>query len=657
MVNVNANANRENLGPAERIIGAVLAYTDHLYHGRPGVVVPDARTNVGVRWEKATYKLEDVNGTPRKVVYLERKAGKKTTRTRFGVITEAVGAGGHVIQHVRTDASPNHPILGEYRSSGIFPEVAVWMYRQVAEVWKLDNEFAARWASYAFGQEHRDLKVVLAAFMLVQSRKGDPVRDGGEIVFRDEDYRNVGEAMTLMRRKDDKDFDPKMLLRVHDVLTLPQIADINRELGFGKSPRNPFLGRWPDVVEKWLRHREENPQMLTALVKGGWRSSVIELARLIGYKPDAPRFFHELRWKQAQAKDGRRSLMIGVELEKQATLEGKTEPEICEWIMAEKPNWKRIVGMLPREIGVTRAVVAAAIEAGGLSDKDIVIAAPTLEELGLHTIPAIATRLEAALKNADDTRAANVARNIQNKELREKMVEAADTANKKAVETVIKNMRVYWFIDISGSMSGSIEAAKVYIAKALPGFPLEQTHVATFNTVGREVVLKHASAKGVEQAFKGIAASGGTAHGMGVHALAHHKPKDDEDVLFIFVGDEAESSRGTFETVVQASGLRPMAFAVLRVPGEPGDSVRQTARKLNIPCFDIDEKIFEDVYAIPRALRNLIAATPVGAAARAVAPRMTLVDQILKTQLLKKPGWAWVSTRRNNEKMQEAAQA
>jgi hypothetical protein len=73
---------------------------------------------------------------------------------------------------------------------------------------------------------------------------------------------------------------------------------------------------------------------------------------------------------------------------------------------------------------------------------------------------------------------------------------------------------------------------------------------------------------------------------------------------------------------------------------------------LGIPCFTIDERIFgqvttggaADPYAIPRTIRNIIAATPVGrpVAARVAAPRVTLVDTILKTTLLKKPAWASV---------------
>lgn len=56
----------------------------------------------------------------------------------------------------------------------------------------------------------------------------------------------------------------------------------------------------------------------------------------------------------------------------------------------------------------------------------------------------------------------------------------------------------------------------------------------------------------------------------------------------------------------------------------------------------IEEETFEDPYAIPRTIRNLVAATPVGQAApgRVAPKRVTLVDRILKTDLLQKPNWA-----------------
>lgn len=86
-----------------------------------------------------------------------------------------------------------------------------------------------------------------------------------------------------------------------------------------------------------------------------------------------------------------------------------------------------------------------------------------------------------------------------------------------------------------------------------------------------------------------------------------------------------------------------MAFGFLYIQGNQGrgsSAVTDTAATLGIPCFMIDERIFADPYAIPRTIRALVAATPVGKAARVSTPRLSLVDTILRTELLAKPNWA-----------------
>jgi len=629
--------NKENLGPAETIIQSMLAYQDHMVHNRPGVVVADPHSTVGVRWQPVTHR-EGEGGV--KTVYRLEKHGKKNVRTEIGVMN-----GDNTVRNGRA-------VVGTYRKSGLFPEVATWFYRKVADVWQLDNEFAARWASYAFRQEHRDVKVVLAAFLLVQSRKGDPVVEGGETLFNDEDYRDVGEAMMLLQEKG-KDLNPKLLLRIHDVLMLPEIAALNRELGFGKSAKRPFLGRWPRAVEKWLRYREENPKMLEGLVKAGFRTTVMELARRVGYKPLSDKFFEVLRWKQKQAGDGRRGMAIGKEVQAAESWDDLDEAQICEVITKTRPNWKRVVSLLPPRIGITRAVMAAAIEANSLSDKDIIILTPTLEDLGLLKIQEIRERHAAALARADDMRAANIARNVRSKELREQLEDAGDKVAQKAVEEVVRDIVIDFLVDVSGSMEGALEAAKPLIAKFLQSLPADKVRVAVFNTAGREVVVKHASTKGVEAAFRGIRAGGGTDYGAGVRVLAKYPTPEGHDRIMIWIGDEEARP---FDQHVVASGLKPVAFGFLKTVAFGGaagwrarhygadnnTAVRETAARLGIPCFMIDDRTFEDPYAIPRTMRALVAATPVGevTAGHARAPRVTLVDQILQTEILQKPAWA-----------------
>ncbi len=635
--------NTENLGPAERIIQSLLPYTDHCVHNRPGLVCPDPTAVVGAKWLFAKPRNEGEGDQKHRVLYALSKQGKRTIRTRLGIIQPD----GKTVMNGAVR-------VGEYRQPGFFTEVVTWLYRQVAEVWKLDNEFAAKWASYAFGEEHRDLKVVLAAFMLVQPRAGEPVVENGKLAFYDEDFREVGEAMLLLQRKDKGDFNPKLLHRVRELLSLPEIAKINHDLGFGKSARRPELGRWPKAVTRWLQYRERNPKLLEGLVKAGFRQEVISLACQVRYVPLGPNFYRVLRWKQYQAKDGRRSLALNEQVAAAETWEGLTEEQVCERITRDRPKWNRLSAMLPKGMGLTRAIMGAAIEAGCISNAEMINLAPTIEELGLLQIQAYRERLDKALREAENMRAANIALRMKSKEGQEKLQQAADTALQKQVAEVIKGLFVYFIADISGSMQASIQAAMTYISNFLQGFPLEKMAVAVFSTTGRIVEIKHASKAGVENAFRGINAGGGTDHAAGVRTVvgAKNKPAPDEDVLMFFIGDGGERDVTRFVRAVQESRTNPVAFGFLELPGENYKAVPNAAAQLGIPCFALDQRIFgqvatggaADPYAIPRALRALIAATPVGKTVGQVAApvRVSLVDTILKTDLLKKPAWAAV---------------
>lgn len=612
----------ESLGPAERILQTLTTWSDHMVHNRPGVVVEDRRSPTGVRWVPATWKAE-ADG---KVVY-ELVKGKKRTvhQQRLGLLRDD-GTVWHAGQKV-----------ARWQAPGIFPEVATWLYRQVATVWQLDNEFAARWGSWQFTRDHRDLKVVLAAFLLVQDRCGAPVVEDGEVVFHDDDLRAVGEAMCLLRGGA-AGLSPKLLLRVGDLLRLPGVAAINRELGFGRSTRSAATGRYEKVVTRWLRHRERNLPMLQGLVGAGYRTTVMKLARRVGYKPESPVFFEILRWKQKQADDGRRTVAIGAEVAAAETWHGLTELEICERIVADRPDFKRIVGRLPAEIGLTRAIVAAAVEAGSLSDTDLLVLTPTLEDLGLLAVPQLHARWKAATERVESQRAANVAKRVRKADTAAVLEQASEAVVKRAVEEVVRGLVVYCFVDISASMDGAIERAKPLLARFLHAFPADKLHVAVFNTVGRRLRIPHASSAGVSQAFRGIRPGGGTDYGAGVDALADCKPAADEDVLFLFVGDQ-QASR--FARAVERSGLDPVAFGFVHVPGSMGsamDAVTGTAGQLGVPCFELDEALFADAYAIPRTLRTLIASTPVKNATKTRGP--SLVETILQTPLLETPAWA-----------------
>ncbi len=614
----------ESLGPAEKIIQALTTWTDHIVHNRPGVVVKDETTKLGVRWSQATWQEKD--GI--KTAYMLSKTGRKVTKIELGKLSND-----NKIRNGRR-------VVGEYRKPGLFPEAVEYLYKQAAEVWKMDNEFAARWASWAFTQDHKDMKVILAALMLVQDRHGGAVVEDGEILFHDDDFRAVGEAMCLVKAKND--INPKLLLRIGDILALPGVAKINRALGFGKSARRPAIGRYYKTVEKWLRYREENPRVLEGLVKAGFKTTTMALARKVGYKPSTQKFFETLRWKQKQSKDGHRSIGLDMKLAEVKSWDSLSEKEICEEIIKDKPGYKKIVGMLPKNIGLTRAIMAAAIEAGSVSNQDLIILTPTLEDLGLLTVKNIKVRWEDAIKSAENQRAANIAKRVKSRSIRENLEDAAEKVIQKSIKEVVKDLRFYVIVDKSGSMEGALEEAKVLLEKMLIAFPLEKLHVSVFNSFGTEIKIKSSSAKAIEHAFKGHRAGGGTVHATGVGALEKYKPQKNEDSIVIFVGDQGEwNGSRTADAIIDAK-WNPVAIGMLNIRNSGwtfrghGNHIYDTASRLGIPCFDIDKEIFSDPYSTVRNLRNLIASTPVDKSSN----RVSLVEDILKTDLLEKPVWA-----------------
>jgi len=629
----------EALGPAERIIQTLTTMTDHMVHNRPGLV-STVQGQIGAKWEPCTWKLEGEEGAKEKVCYVVSKQGKKQVKTRAGILGDD--------NIVREEGV----VMGEYRKPNdrnkLFPEIAVYLYRQIAEIWKMDNEFAAHWASYAFAQDNRDLKAVLSAFMLVQNRAGNPVIEDGEVLFHDDDHRAVGEAMFLIKGKKNLQMEPKLIKRVGDVLRLEGVAKINRDLGFVRSARKAAMGRYNKAVTKWLRYREQNPRMLKGLVDSGQGNVVKALARRVHYKPLTEAFFEALGWEQ-KVRHGHRTIAIGKTFEGVTSFEGLDEAAICQRIVTEKIGYKRLVGLMPKGQEMTAAIMAAAIEAGSLSDKDLIILTPTLEDLGLLKIEAFKARWKAATQKADDQRAANIARNVKSKEAREGLDNAADVATAKVMETAFKGLRPYVMVDKSASMDGALEMAQDMLSKFLGGFPLDKLHVSVFNTQGTEITIKAPKRAAVAHAFKGHGAGGGTRYMAGLAALQHHRPADDEDVLMLWVGDQAGETGLQLSQYIERTGLNPVAFGFLRcVSPNPrwkeGNTVQMAARHLNIPCFDIDVGMFtgDDPYAIPRILRDMIAATPVvkAGAPQARVKRVTLAEQILKTPLLQRPAWA-----------------
>lgn len=574
------------LGPAEKLLDLVLSSSAHLWHNRPGV---------------------DVAGT----------------------------------WYPRRDVKKNRALAGGTPvSSGLFVPAASSLYSRLLEIYQLNVDLMAHFASYALKEtEWRDLKVACAALMLVQQRSGQPVHDDdGSVAFYDDDYRRIGEAMLLhYEQKSARMMTPKAVLRVAELLETSDIAELNRLAGFSDpAAKKAALGRWKSAANHWLRIREANRPMLEGLVAAGYKETIKKIARKAGYKPESGAFFEILGWKQKQAAGGHRSVgMDGLVLQKRERFDGLSEAEICEAIETQKLKYKEVLGRLPSDVGLTPAIMVALLPT--LSDRDLRILTPTLESLGLLVVPEIRDRWEAAVKTSTDQRALNIAKNVRDQGVREKLEEAADNAAKQAVAAATREVDVHvmFLIDKSGSMQGAIEQSKEALSRILAGFPPDKLHIASFDTMGTVLVPKAPSRAAVQHMLTGIKAEGGTLHSSAVHALRRsgvNVPRDAKLVVIV-VGDEAGEAGQNFADSFQRAGYDPAALALLvNVSVSRGNTVREAARALALPFSEVSIEQFDDPYQVPRVLQALLEAPRA-----APAKQFGWVERVMSTPLLELP--------------------
>jgi hypothetical protein len=570
------------IGPAEKLLDLVLRSGAHLWHNRPGLAAGD------------TWRPAPRGARPETIV-----------------------------------------------KPGLFVPAAAALYSRLLEIYELNAELFAHFASYALLEtEWRDLKVACAALMLVQPKSGQPVRgEDGRVAFLDDDYRAVGEAMLLVyQKKSRRMLTPKAVLRVAELLEVPAIAALNRRAGFAEpAARKPPLGRWKAAARTWLRVRENNPPLLEGLVKAGYKETIKRLARKCGYKPAGPGFFATLGWKQKQSAGGHRAVgLSGLVLQKRERFDGLDEAAICERIASEKLGYKDVVGRLPREVGLTPAIMAAVLPS--LSDRDLRMLTPTLESLGLLADAEVRARWEAAVRQATDQRALNVARNVKSRELRETLESAADHAARQAVAeaTREREVRVFFLIDKSGSMEGAIEQSKEALSRILAGFPPDKLHVATFDTMGTVLRPKAPSRAAVQHMLRDVRAAGGTVHAAAVWALhsAGVRIPDEAALVVMVVGDEDGEEPEVLAQGFRAAGYRVDALAlIVSVAQRRGRTVRGCAAALGVPFSEVSVDQFEDPYQVPRVLTTLLEApVPAGGPGRSA-----WVEKVMATPILEKP--------------------
>ena len=157
-----------------------------------------------------------------------------------------------------------------------------------------------------------------------------------------------------------------------------------------------------------------------------------------------------------------------------------------------------------------------------LSDRDLRQLTPTLEELGLLSVPEIRGRWEKAIAQATDQRGLNIAKNVRDKGAQG---EARGGGGQRGEEGRRGGDAPR---STCASCSSSTSRARCRARsrsrrrrsrRSSRGFPLEKLHVAAFDTMGQVLKPKAASRAAVQHMLAPLKADGGTIHGAAVQAL------------------------------------------------------------------------------------------------------------------------------------------
>jgi hypothetical protein len=301
----------------------------------------------------------------------------------------------------------------------------------------------------------------------------------------------------------------------------------------------------------------------------------------------------------------------------------------------QKLAYKDVVGRLPQDVGLTPAIMAALIPS--LSDRDLRMLTPTLEELGLMTEPEIRARWEKAIAAATDQRSLAIARNVRSAELRSKLEEASDNAARRAVAeaSAQQPIEVFFLIDKSGSMEGAIDKSKEALSNILAGFT--HVHAACFDTMGTVLRPKAPTRAAVTHMLSGLKAGGGTVHGAALRALflAGARVRPESKLIVIVVGDEAGENGDELARAFKDYGFMPAALAIfVNVASTRGSTVRSCARALGVPFSEVQIDQFADPYQVPRVLRALLEAPALGPTA---AAHVGWLESVLSTPILALP--------------------
>lgn len=303
----------------------------------------------------------------------------------------------------------------------------------LADLAKHDPLFMAHFTAWASKGDSKDMKTLSIFFNALSDADGTPFFKGA--TRNKPNLRSVSYALL-------QETDPHLALRIlelcHMRFGVPDLLNTAKHFPTG----------FKNAYKKYLKYREQNPDMLQGIRKAGLSQKMVQIYRLTHTGPsDAAAAI--LNWKQKNKPD--------LEMQATADFQNKTSAEIAEEITKKKMSPMVALSLIPKEKITTE--VAKALLKNSTGNQSIIMynwfarngfldvaSIMTLFKKKVGEATTAVDRIDTLTKNADS-------------EDKKEMAQIRSDKRKQAAKTESLG-KIYLHIDASGSMAAAIEFAK-----------------------------------------------------------------------------------------------------------------------------------------------------------------------------------------------------
>lgn len=471
-----------------------------------------------------------------------------------------------------------------------------------AELTKNDPVFMAHLTAWAAGKDSKDLKALATFFNSLNDADGQPFFPGA--TTNKPNYRQVSAAVL-------QGFDPHMALRVlefcHLKFGVPGLLNEASHLG------SAFM----TAFRKYLRYRENNPEMIAGAKRAGLGNKLMQIYRLTRTGP-SDEAASILGWKQ---KDGRT-----INLKKLPDFTNLSADEIVNQLETLKLSPTVALSVVPP--AKVTAKVAKALLQNATGNQAIILynwfarnghlENDSIKELFKDKIKQSTTaidRIDTLTKNATA-------------EDKNEMAEVRSQKRKAAANTA-KLGKIFMHIDTSGSMNAAIQFAKdkaTIIAECVDD-PKKNFAWGLFAT---HPTLLKVPDKFTKEAFYqilyGVRASGNTDCIACYHAAREFGAEVD-----IYVTDSGHNVGAIMKRINDCHAnnphfIKPRAAVIIDFAPHVS-TLEDGLRGVGIPVARIRPEALSESALVPQSVRN------------AMVGELAIIEEILNTPLPALPKW------------------